>query len=419
MNTNLSFKNKKQFGTCFTAMLTVAVLAGRAAADPPLTMAPPIQSSVSQAADDYSGDASRDSVFNWAEVPQNQQVPIRRAVFDQGGYQLYDSAGETIVVPFANQNLYVMKFALSNNGDTYFVNTGDAPVLYLPQGGSLENASVPGARWYPFPRDFHPAQPVFLGIAPSYPEFIDMGWYPDMYAYGGYYGHRAFVSGGIFLPTIGLEFVIGGRSYDGWRPYHHYYDYHPAPYRVTIVNNNIYHASNRRDNNFYGAGHREYAGQSFRGHSFSGHQYRGSGPSFGNSPQFSGQHSAWTHRTFSGVRDFENNQTSHTDTGRSFGGNHAFQGVRSGNTAGHGYDQGQRHFDGTARQNDLQNRPAFSNNSRPAFSGGSSRPSFGGDQPSFSGGDRHRPSSSDSGRHGSSGRGGRSSSRDDGHGSRR
>jgi hypothetical protein len=52
-------------------------------------MAPPIDSA-------YGAPApAGDSVFEWNEVPEDQQVPIERAVFDRAGYQLYDSVGET------------------------------------------------------------------------------------------------------------------------------------------------------------------------------------------------------------------------------------------------------------------------------------------------------------------------------------
>ena len=104
--------------------------------------------------------------YNWTEVPVNQQVQITRAVFDQGGYQLYSPQG-TIVVPFANQNLYVMKFGQSNSGGMYFVNNGQVPTLFIPAGGSLDNAAQPGAHWYPFPQNYAYTQPVYVGLAPK------------------------------------------------------------------------------------------------------------------------------------------------------------------------------------------------------------------------------------------------------------
>ena len=126
--------------------LLLAVTAAQA--DDSYSMSPPVDSAYSQDASAVSG--AQDSVFNWSEVPQNQQVPITRGVFDKGGYQLYDTQGETIIVPFTNQNLYVMKFGQSDDGSMYFVNENGVPVLYVPQDGYLENASASGARWYPF-----------------------------------------------------------------------------------------------------------------------------------------------------------------------------------------------------------------------------------------------------------------------------
>ncbi|MDQ2799532.1 MAG: hypothetical protein M3Y13_07820, partial [Armatimonadota bacterium] len=148
MNTRLNITSHKKSGLRWAASAAAAAgilcLAGRAYCDDPVTMAPPIDSYSTQSVDDAPANAGPDTVFKWSEVPENQQVPIRRAVFDRGGYQLYDNAGETIVIPFTNQNLYVMKFALSTDGTTYFVNDGDVPVPYMPQDAYLENASVSG-----------------------------------------------------------------------------------------------------------------------------------------------------------------------------------------------------------------------------------------------------------------------------------
>ena len=204
--------------------LVLLGLAAPSFADPPVTLAPP----TGQSAIGAPASAGADSVFQWAEVPQNQEVPLTRAVFDQSGYQLYDTAGETIVIPFTNNNLYVMKFAPSTDGTTYFVNTGDAPVLYIPQGGFLENAAVPGARWYPFSADFQPAEPVYLGVAPNWNDFVSIGWAPDLVIRGGYWGHNSFIAGGVFLPSVGVTFAFGGHSYNGWAPYHNYIVGHPG-----------------------------------------------------------------------------------------------------------------------------------------------------------------------------------------------
>ena len=106
-----------------------------------------------------------------------------------------------------------MKFGLSDDGSTYFINDGTAPTLYLPHDGYLENATVTGAKWYPFPQDYHPAEPVYLGIAPSWPAYVDMGWYPDMAFYGGYYCRQPYISGAVVFPTFGLFVNIRGDPY--------------------------------------------------------------------------------------------------------------------------------------------------------------------------------------------------------------
>src|SRR5581483_9789127 len=86
----------------------------------PVAMAPPVQSAPPPMAAQMGspqGMAPNDAgVFDWHQVPQGQQVPVNRAVFDQGGYQIFAASGETIVVPFANQNLYAMKFGRSGTG---------------------------------------------------------------------------------------------------------------------------------------------------------------------------------------------------------------------------------------------------------------------------------------------------------------
>jgi len=210
-------------------------ITGVAFADPPVAMAPPVDNPPATTTTSHT-----ENIFNWDEIPANQQVPLNHAVFDHGGYQLYDTVGETIVVPFANQNLYVMKFAVSPNDTLYFVNEGGTPVLYIPRDGYLENATVPGAKWYPFSADFHPATPVFLGVAPSYPDYVDIGWYPNTVIYGGYYCSTPFIAGGVFLPTIGLTFIIGGHPYHGWHEFHDYVVIHPGPYHVRYFHEGIY-----------------------------------------------------------------------------------------------------------------------------------------------------------------------------------
>ena len=223
----ISTKNRRinQLGLAAALVLTGGTV--RIFADPaPVSIAPPVSTGAPAIADS-------DSTFQWTEVPQNQKVPLTRAVFDQNGYQLFDTAGETVLVPFTDNNLYVMKFAPSPDGTLYLINQGDVPVLYVPAGGYLENAAVAGARWYPFPDDFRPAQPVFLGAAPSWSAFVSIGWTPGLVIRGGYYGDRSFVSGGVFLPTAGLAFEFGGENFRDFDSYHafavgHPYNYHYA-----------------------------------------------------------------------------------------------------------------------------------------------------------------------------------------------
>lgn len=254
------------------AALALLGVTAPAFAGPPVTMAPPTQPAFTQDMDGTPVNAGPDSTFQWTEIPQDQKVPLTRAVFDQNGYQLYDTAGETVVVPFTNNNLYVMKFAPSDDGTLYLVNEGDVPVLYVPRGAFLENASVPGARWYPFPDDFRPARPVFLGVAPSWSAFVSIGWAPDVVIRGGYWGRTSFISGGVFLPSAGLAFEIGGRRYSGWEPYHAYVVAHPDHFRFGYVDRGYHartfrgagsgyaHDGERTDSRSYRAGDRDYRG---------------------------------------------------------------------------------------------------------------------------------------------------------------
>jgi hypothetical protein len=193
----------------------------------PTVMAPP----VSQPAPPPmpAANAGTGQAYQWQDVPANQEVPITRGVFDQGGYQLYAQSGETIVVPFANQNMYVMKFGKSNSGFMYFVNdNGQVPTLYVPSGGFLENAAAQGAKWYPFSNDFNYTRPVYMGIAPTWSAYTSMGWYPGMAYYGGYWGYNPWSPGIAFTPMVGLYFNIGGTRYGSWNSYTNYYRYNRA-----------------------------------------------------------------------------------------------------------------------------------------------------------------------------------------------
>jgi hypothetical protein len=213
--------------TIHLSLLAVASLSMMTAGcrkDPPVTMAPPVQAPPpqQQASEGSAG------VFNWKDVPVNQEIPISRGTFDQGGYQLYATSGETIVVPFENQNMYVMKFGKTSDGRMYFKNDGTTPTLFVPNGGFLENATAQGAKWYPFSQNFAYSRPVYMGIAPSWNEYVGMGWYPGMTYYGGYWGYRPWYPGFAYTPMIGLNFNIGGRPYYGWNSYSNYYRSNPG-----------------------------------------------------------------------------------------------------------------------------------------------------------------------------------------------
>lgn len=203
--------------TSLTAALAL-VLAG-CGSPQPRVMAPPVQSMAPV-------QSQNGGTYQWQDVPAGQQVPISRAVFDQGGYQLYAQSGETILVPFVNQNLYVMKFGQTSGG-MYFVNQGGVPTLYIQPGMGLENATASGARWYPFSQNYAYTQPVYVGLAPTWGEYMGMGWYPGMSYYGGYWGYNPWHSGLAYAAMSGLVFrLASGQTYGGWGSYHDYYVVH-------------------------------------------------------------------------------------------------------------------------------------------------------------------------------------------------
>lgn len=215
-------------GTLAVASALLLVSAG-CSRQAPVAMAPPVQPAMAppMAGGGMGGGMQPNGsagVYQWQDVPVGQQVPVTRAVFDQGGYQLYCQTGETIVVPFVNQNMYVMKFGQSADGSTYFVNDGQVPTLYIPRGGSLENTVAQGARWYPFPQNYAYTQPVYMGLAPTWNDYLGMGWYPGMSYYGGYWGYHP---GLAFSPMPGLMINIGGHPYYGWSAYRSYYYANP------------------------------------------------------------------------------------------------------------------------------------------------------------------------------------------------
>jgi hypothetical protein len=335
----------------------------------PVRMAPPLY----PPSDNGLYTAGSTNVFNWAEVPENETVTITRGTFDQGGYQLFDTSGETIIVPFTNHNLYVMKFACSHNGKMYFVNDGNAPVLYVPQNGYLDNATVPGAKWYPFSRTFNPTRPVYLGMAPSWGAFNGMSWYRGMTCVGGYYSNASYDNGGMFIAAIGLAFIIGHDHYYGWAPYRDYCYHHPAPYRPGYNDRDDYQwrdrpnynhnedESSNGSHNGYGGDPREYRGTSNHGGDH--------GPFHGGDRDFHGDN-----HSFNGGDHNTNNDSRHFNGGdhRTSGGDH------SANGGSHDINSDNHSFNGGDHN---------TNRADHWFNGADSNSSGG--NHSFSGGDRN------------------------------
>ena len=355
------------------------ILSGCSHNAPPVAMAPPTTPvTISQPMDQNgamqtsgTNSAAQARAYNWTDVPVGQQVQITRAVFDQGGYQLFSPQG-TIVVPFANQNMYVMKFGQSQTGGMYFVNSGQFPTLYLPAGVGLQNAAQPGSSWYPFPQNYAYSQPVYVGLAPSWSAFTGMGWYPGMAYYGGYYGYSPY---SIVGPMVGLHFLIGGSPYYGWNSYHSYYVGHPYGYApMRVVNRTVYNQAARTSFNSGGFGRRTFgsAGSTFGSRGFGSARpgYFGSG-SFNRGP--SGFGGSASRPAFG-----------------SSGSNGSFG--RSPSGFGGSFGAGRRSFPASAPSASAPSGGSFG--SRPAFGGGGSfgggapspRPSFGGG--SFGGGRR-------------------------------
>jgi len=376
MNTKMNrFKNVLH--SAALAVVCSSLLLGVSAvyADDPEAMAPPVASAGSDGGGSTS--ATSDSVFNWSDVPQNQRVTVDHATFDEGGYQIYDTSGETIVVPFKSDDLYVMKFAISDDDTMYFVNKGNAPVLYVPEGGYLENATVSGARWYPFPPSYHPSGAVYLGPAPSWDAFVGMGWYPGMYCYGGYWCNTPYWDGGVFVALPGLFFQIGGHQYWGWNNYHSYYIGHPGWYHPGFYNRNIYHWAGRPSMSRPPFGSVAHPGFLGGGHFGSNSGFRGTGH-FGGSSGFrgaDGDHAGGFKGTSGGYHTFRG-----ADSGSgTFGGgsgSHVFRGADSGS---HSFGGGSHNFGGGGSHTfgGSSGSHTFGSSSH-TFGGGSGSHSFGG-----------------------------------------
>ena len=230
------YKNMKKYLSLALPLLA-ALSAGCFSSNPPTTMAPPLS------APPPAASAGGGQTWDWKDVPKDQKIPITRGVFDQGGYQLYARTGETVVVPFENQNMYVLKFG-QTSGESYYITEKDAPTLYLARNGFLENASAQGAKWYPFSKDFAYERPAYIGIAPSWGEYMAMGWYSGMMYHGGYWGYRPWYPGYGYSPMVGLNINIGGRGY-GWNDYNSYSRANVSN-RYTMQRNYNYNSVGRR-----------------------------------------------------------------------------------------------------------------------------------------------------------------------------
>jgi len=242
------------------AMFAAAfIMQSSAKSDTTVPLAPPIAVPTSSAT------TADTDPFDWHEVPANEKVTIVRATFDQGGYQLFDDVNEVILVPFVNNNLYVMKFGRSTSNHIMFENVDGVPVLYVPNNCYLENATTPTARWYPFSDDFAPIRPLYLGIAPSWDDYVVMGWYPGMYVYAGYWCHRPWSEAVVVCPATNFLVVIGTSRFLGWTSFHHYWSVRPAPFHMGIGHADYY----RR------IGHPELLGSPARGLDAGRHDLRG------------------------------------------------------------------------------------------------------------------------------------------------
>lgn len=370
------------------------LLAGCGHSNQPVMMAPPTNPvTISQQPGGYGqngGDnqgagynqnqnGAPSGAYNWTEVPVNQQVQITRAVFDQGGYQLYSPQG-TIVVPFANQNLYVMKFGQSQSGGMYFVSNGQFPTLFIPSGGYLDNAAQPGAHWYPFAQNYAYTQPVYVGLAPSWSAFSGMGWYPGMSYYGGYWGYNPYG----FAPMMGLHFLIGGSPYYGWNSYHSYYMGHPGYSPMRVVNRTVYNQAARTSFNRNSFGNSPSGRNSFGGGSSGRRPFGSAGTAFGGRPSGS----------FGGGRPAFGGGGAPRSSGSFGSGPSGFGGSFGGGRRS--FPTGGGSFGGSSAPS-APSRPAFGGGggsfgggggfggSRPS-SGGSFGGGFGGGRPSFGGG---------------------------------
>lgn len=319
------------------------------------------------------------NVWQWQDVPVNRQVGVVRVTFDQGGYQIFADTGETIVVPFVNNNLYAMKFGRTG-GQPYFVNDGNAPTLYLRPTDFLENAAAQNARWYPLPQDFSYSSPVYVSVAPTWTDYVAMGWYPGMHYYGGMWGYSPYAH---FSWMPGFYVNIGGTRYRSYNTYINYYQSNPGYVRTRMVYNNSYYTG--RSMGSTGSFGRTAVGST--GSFGSGATRSNSG--FGNAARSTGSFGSGTSgstRTFGGSSSGSGSFGG--SSRRSFGSSGGSFGSGGGSSFGSGGTRSNSSFGGGSSEFGSSNRSSGS-----SFGGGrSSGGSFGGSHSSgssFGGGRRH------------------------------
>ncbi|MBC7806573.1 MAG: hypothetical protein H7145_10520, partial [Akkermansiaceae bacterium] len=220
------------------------------------------------------------------------------------------------------------------------------------------------AKWYPFSENFHPTTPVFLGIAPSYTEFIDTDWHPDTVLSGGYYGARPLQSGGTFAPSPGLTLFSGGRPYYSWRDYREYGVIHPSPYPFGYSNRPIYSVGFGLGNGqvFHGCvGNPSYYGRPKNGPAYAngGHASRPS------DPRFNGSHG---YRDNPGLRDRYGVRDGNSNTI----GSHSFNGSGNSSQGSTARYEGKPNFIGSRDRapGPVFDKPTGNPGSRPGFRDG-------------------------------------------------
>lgn len=217
------------------AVAALVVCPGAALAQAPAMPANGPYPTVNALLPDPSGD------YQWYEAPANREIAVKQVLLDGDGYQITDQAGETIEVSFLTNNLFLLQMAVSSDHQMRFVNTGSNPLLYLPKDAYI--LALPfnerisdhpidlvqnGARWYPF-KSFAPAQPVFMGPAPTWGGFVNSFWFTRMVIEGGFYTTVPFAKGVTVSQTPDLAYIVDGHPYKSWAGFESYCMLHPEP----------------------------------------------------------------------------------------------------------------------------------------------------------------------------------------------